>query len=150
MTPAFTVPPGRHLVFISHSSVDSWVAAQIAGHVQQCGAATFLDEAQIELGADFEADILANLERANELLVLLTPWGLSRPYVWAELGAAWGRRIPIIGLLHGIELSDLQARPEIPIFLKKRDMISLNRIDTYLDQLRDRLSAGEKQSDETS
>jgi hypothetical protein len=28
------------------------------------------------------------------LVVLLTPWALERPYVWIELGASWGRRIP--------------------------------------------------------
>lgn len=127
------------IVFISHSGMDTWVAKQIAQKISDCGAMSFLDEAQIDVGADFEEDILTFLEKAHELVVLLTPWALKRPYVWAELGAAWGRRIPVVGLLHGITATELQSRPEIPILLKKRDLLPLNDIETYLGQLRDRV-----------
>ena len=96
------------------------------------------DEADI-IGADFEEDILDFLERAHELVVLLTPWALDRPYVWAELGAAWGRRIPIVALLLGITPSELQKRPGTPVFLKKRDLLQLNEVDTYLEQLKARV-----------
>lgn len=130
----------NRLVFVSHSSVDTWVAKQVAREIRDCGAMPFLDEAEIEVGADFEEDILDFLERAHELVVLLTPWALDRPYVWAELGAAWGRRIPIVALLHGLTAGEIQSRPGIPVFLKKRDLLSLNDIDTYLGQLRQRAS----------
>src|SRR5215210_5836292 len=116
------------LVFISHSGRDTWVAKQIAREVSACGATPFLDEAEIDVGADFEEEILGFLEKADELVVLLTPWALDRPYVWAELGAAWGRRIPIVGLLHGLSAGELQSRAGIPILLKKRDLLSLNEI----------------------
>ena len=131
---------GNRLVFVSHSGTDTWVAKQIAREIGACGATPFLDEAQIDVGADFEEDILAFLEKAHELVVLLTPWALERPYVWAELGAAWGRRIPIVGLLHGITAAELQSRPGIPILLKKRDLLALNEIETYLSQLRTRVT----------
>ncbi len=143
--------PDARLVFVSHSGADTWVAKQIAREISGCGAKPFLDEAELDVGADFEEDILAFLARADELVVLLTPWALERPYVWAELGAAWGRRIPIIGVLHGISVGELQARPGVPVFLKKRDLLPLNDIDTYLAQLRSRATtksaarpAGEK------
>lgn len=138
-----------YLVFLSHSAVDQWVANQIADHVRSCGARVFLDEAEIATGADFEQGILKHLENADELLVLLTPWALPRPYVWAELGAAWGRRIPIVGLLHGITASDLRSRPEIPIFLKKRDLLDLNRIDTYLEELKARVQGRASKGERT-
>lgn len=127
------------LVFVSHSGRDTWVAKQVAREIETCGATPFLDEAEIEIGADFEEEILGFLEKADELVVLLTPWSLDRPYVWAELGAAWGRRIPIIALLLGITAAELQSRPGIPILLKKRDLIELNDIDKYLQQLRIRV-----------
>ncbi|MBI2298917.1 MAG: toll/interleukin-1 receptor domain-containing protein [Armatimonadetes bacterium] len=126
-------------MFVSHSSVDTWVARQIADRIMECGAAVFLDESAIDVGADFEEDILTFLEKAGELVVLLTPWALDRPYVWAELGAAWYRRIPIVGLLHGLSPGELQARQGVPIFLKKRDLLPLNEIDVYLGQLRARV-----------
>jgi len=127
------------LVFVSHSGQDTWVARQIARQIEACGATPFLDEAQVHAGADFEEDILNFLQRAHELVVLLTPWALERPYVWAEIGAAWGRRIPIVALLLGLTPTELQSRPGIPVLLKKRDLLELNDIEVYLEQLEERV-----------
>ena len=93
------------------------------------------------MGEDFEENILSFLEKAHELLVLLTPWALDRPYVWAELGAAWGRRIPIVGILHGMTPTELQSKPGIPVFLKKRDLVDINEIELYFQQLKLRVAA---------
>lgn len=125
-------------IFISHSGKDTWVARQIYREVQACGAEPFLDEADVQVGDDFDEQILQFLEVTDELLVLFTPWSLDRPFVWAEIGAAWGRRIPIICVLHGLSVTDLQARPTFPVFLKKRDMIDINELDSYFEQLRSR------------
>jgi hypothetical protein len=125
----------KRLVFVSHSGVDTWVAKQIAREIAARGATPFLDEAHIDAGADFEEDNVDFLQRAHELVVLLTPWALERPYVWAEIGAAWVRRIPIVALLLGISATELQTRPGIPELLKKRDLLELNDIEVYLKQL---------------
>ena len=123
------------LVFVSHSGEDTWVAKQIAKAIETNGGQPFLDEANVEVGAEFEEDIREFLDKADELLVLFTPWSLERPYVWAEIGAAWIRRIPIVVVLHGLTQHQFHALPNAPVFLKKRDMISLNNIDNYLEQL---------------
>lgn len=132
--------PIKRFIFISHSSRDTWIAKQIAREISFCGATPFLDEAEIEVGEDFEENILSFLEQAHELLVLLTPWALDRPYVWAELGAAWGRRIPIVGILHGMTPTELQSKPGIPVFLKKRDLVDINEIELYFQQLKSRIA----------
>lgn len=132
--------PDSHLVFISHSSRDTWVAKQIAHGIEECGAKAFLDEADIHLGIDFEDKILAALDKSHELVVLLTPWALDRPYIWAEIGVAWGRRLPIVTFLYGIEYEELHANPKVPIFLKKRNLLELNQIQTYFDELTARIS----------
>jgi hypothetical protein len=46
------------------------------------------------------------------------------------MGAAWGRRIPIVALLLGITAAELQNKAGIPVLLKKRDLLELNEIDT--------------------
>ncbi|MFZ5452343.1 MAG: toll/interleukin-1 receptor domain-containing protein [Thermodesulfobacteriota bacterium] len=138
------VANGRRLIFISHSGEDTWVARQIAGKITECGATYFLDEADVDVGAEFEEDIRDFLDKADELIVLFTPWALERPYVWVEIGAAWIRRIPIVILLHGLTIKDFQTHPNAPVFLKKRDMIKLNDIDQYLDQLSTRVLPGRK------
>ena len=56
-----------------------------------------------------------------------------------ELGAAWGRRIPIVALLLGVTPAELQSRPGVPVLLKKRDLLGLNEIDLYLQQLQRRV-----------
>ena len=129
----------KRLIFVSRSSQDTWIARRIAREIEIRGATPFLDEAQVDAGADFEEDILNFLERAHELVVLLTPWALERPYVWAEIGAAWGRRIPIVTLLLGITATELQSRPGIPVLLKKRDLLQLNEVEVYFDQLSGRI-----------
>src|ERR1700722_10652486 len=68
----------KPMVFISHSSRDTWVAKQIAAHVKCVGAETFLDEADIEHGDDFDDEIVKASKRCTELLVLLTPWAVER------------------------------------------------------------------------
>jgi hypothetical protein len=138
MLPETAGQPAR-LVFVSHSGEDTWVAKQIAREIEGCGAKPFLDEAEINAGADFEEDIRKFLEQAHELVVLLTPWALERPYVWIELGAAWGRRIPIVALLLGLTAGELQSRPGVPVMLKKRDLLQLNDVEAYLKQLRGRV-----------
>jgi hypothetical protein len=132
----------EYLVFVSHSARDTWVAKQIAKEVLECGATPFLDEADIEVGQDFDDAIRDFLNRAHELIVLLTPWALERPYVWSEIGGAWLRGLPIIPLLHGLTANELQIRPGVPVFLKSRDMIDLNDISLYFSQLRVRVQGG--------
>ena len=43
-----------YTVFISHAAADLWVARQLSGLIERCGASTFLDEADVEYGDDFE------------------------------------------------------------------------------------------------
>jgi len=86
--------PKQWLIFVSHAGLDTWVARQIAKHLVAAGAKPFLDEAHIAVGEDFEEEILGALDRCREVLVLLTPWSLQRPYVWAEIGVAWGKENP--------------------------------------------------------
>ena len=132
----------NHFVFVSHSGEDTWVAKQIAREISARGAQAFLDEADVEVGADFEDDIREFLEKAHEFVVLFTPWALQRPYVWAEIGAAWLRQIPIVVLLLGMTATEFQALPNAPVFLKRRDIIKLNEMDKYLSQLEVRIGNG--------
>jgi hypothetical protein len=70
-----------YLTFISHSGEDTWVAGKLAAECETVGSETFLDETHIAVGANFEIDILKALREADELVVLITPWALNRPYV---------------------------------------------------------------------
>lgn len=122
-------------VFVSHFSRDTWLARQIARHVQAAGAESFLDEADIEAGEDFEARILQTLDSCSELLVLLTPWSIMRPYIWMEIGAAWGQRKRIVGILYGITAQELGAKNGSPALLKRVSLLEINNLDRYFQEL---------------
>jgi TIR domain len=131
----------EYCVFISHSSEDTWVAQQLARILQAHGATTFLDEADIEYGDDFEDRILEAARGSQELLVLLTPWALKRPYIWLEIGAVWGLGRRVVGVLHGLSPSELVTQDGTPALLKRIDLVQLNKVDAYLDQVRGRVAS---------
>ncbi len=122
-------------VFISHSSVDTWVARQIARAVEEQGATYFLDEAAMEYGDDFEDRILAAVRASQELLVLLTPWAVKRPYIWLEIGAVWGQGQRIVGVLYGLGVKELMTDEGTPALLKRITLVEINKLDEYFDQL---------------
>lgn len=135
--------PRRRLIFISHSSRDTWVARQIAIQIEALGAATFLDAVNIRVGDEFQEEIRQALAHADELVVLVTPGTLDRGFVWAEIGGAWVRGIRIVALLYGITTSELRQRSETPIILTSRDLIALNDFDQYLIELDDRMGGSQ-------
>ena len=130
-----------YLAFISHSSEDTWVAKKLSLECKAAGAETFLDEAEIEVGANTDDEILAALRNADELIVLITPWALDRRYVILEIGAAWGQGIPIIVLLLGISTSEFNEKANLPMVLKQKNLLPLNQVDRYLGELAKRVSA---------
>jgi hypothetical protein len=134
----------KYKVFISHSSKDTWVARQIAKHIDNLGASTFLDEADIDYGNDFENQILEAVRTSHELLVLLTPWALNRSYIWLEIGAVWGLGRRVIGILHGLSPNELVTQEGTPALLKRIDLVELNNIDTYFEQLKRRINNEEQ------
>ena len=131
-------------VFISHASTDTWVARQIAAHIRARGAATFLDEADIQHGDDIEERIYAAAGNSQELLVLLTPWAVTRPYIWMEIGLFWGAGKRIVGVLYGLSQQELITDERIPLLLKRGKMLDINRIDGYFDELQQRVQTPER------
>ena len=126
-------------VFVSHSSMDTWVAKQIANKIKRCGARYFLDEADLARGDDFEKEIRLAAKVSREMIVLLTPWALSRPFIWLEIGAFWGSGKRIVGVLHGLSPKDAGSSNKLPIVIKKTNLLVLNEIDSYFLQLRRRV-----------
>lgn len=125
----------HHQVFISHSSKDTWIARQIAQHIEKCGATSFLDEASIEHGDDFDEELVKAAEASDELLVLLTPWAKERPYIWIEIGMFRSKRRRIVGVLHGITPKEISTDERMPALLKKLDLVEINNLDSYFEQL---------------
>ena len=124
----------RPRVFVSHSSLDMWVARQIAEHIGSRGAATFLDCHDLQDG-DFEDTIRAAISDCDELALLITPWSLKRRFVWMEVGGFWSNSKRIDIILYGVTQKQLTRDDNFPTYLKRLTMVDLNSVDAYFDRL---------------
>ena len=131
-------------VFISHSSRDTWVAEQIEAQIIRVGAETFLDERHIQFGDNFTTVIRHELNRANELLVLFTPWAVERDWIKVEIGVIWGRGERIIAVIHGITLREFQENSQIPSVTKENDIVEINELAQYFTELQYRIARRSK------
>ncbi len=129
----------RRLIFISHHAQDAYVVRKMAGDIRSQGADVFLSE-EIEAGDDFAVNIHSALQRADELLILLTPLSLQRAWVFMELGAAWQRELRIVGVLYGVSADDIRRNVDSPITLVQKNLVDINDFDSeYVRQLRRRI-----------
>ena len=127
-------------VFVSHGSDDLWVAAQISKELRYLDVSPFLDQTDIPLGTpDFQKVIHDNILSAHELIALFTPWSKMRSWVWIEIGAAWGRSIPILAVFYGMNLEDLDTSGQGRAVLEHTNNIQIDDFENYLFQLKERL-----------
>lgn len=127
----------QYLIFISHSTKDSWVAKQMASLLENRGAKsglkTFLDAKDIEGGDPIPDTIRKNISDCSEFVVLLTADSISRPWVLIEIGAAWARKKRIVAIIDKIAPSDM------PQIIAPYKAIDLNNFDDYIAQVLKRL-----------
>lgn len=118
-------------VFVSHASADKWLATTICEKIEAVGATTFRDDRDINGGDDIPEAIRTQIKQSRELVVLLTPKSVDRPWVLLEVGAAWGWRkgYRIVPILYQVTVD------AIPDIIKGKKAFDLNEFDAYLNQL---------------
>jgi TIR domain len=125
-------PPYR--VFLSHATADKFVARCMLEKIEAVGATAFIDDRDIEGGADIPEAIVQEMKAAQELVVLLTPKSVSREWVLIELGMARMQGIRIVPPLY-------QSDPaQMPEMLRLRKGYDLNDFDKYLEELKGRVT----------
>jgi hypothetical protein len=127
-------------VFISHGWGDLWVAQQIERRIREAKAATFIDSFDIAKGDDFEDRIFGEMDRIDELVVLLTPWSVDRNWVWVEVGAARAKGRRIVPVLYGLSLDEIDRVKGGTTFLRAKNVVDINDLDKYLAELRRRVA----------
>ncbi len=130
----------RYTVFVSHATADKWIAKRICEAIEQTGVATFRDDRDIAGGDSIPDTIRNRLLQASELLVLLTPNSVGRPWVLLEIGAFWGQKggSRIVPVLYLVDVSN------IPGQIGSTKAVPLNELDGYLEDLRRRAEKGKK------
>lgn len=122
-------------VFVSHATADKWLARMFCEKIESTGATTFRDDRDIAGGDRIPDEIRRAIIQSDELLVVLTPESVHRPWVLFEVGAAWGRRgrARIVAVLCHVRYD------RIPAMIDNRKAISINEFDTYLEELKRRM-----------
>jgi hypothetical protein len=124
-----------YVVFISHATADKWIAKVFCEKIEAVGAETFRDDRDINGGDDIPEQIRRQIIRSNEMVVLMTPESIDRPWVLLEIGAAWGKgqKARIIAVLCHVEVDT------IPDIIGSKKAVPINSFDDYLEELRQRV-----------
>ena len=126
--------PPPYLVFISHAAADKWIARVICEKIDAIpGAATFRDDRDVEGGEVIQTVLLESLRGASEMLVLLTPISVLRPWVLHEIGAMFALEKRIVPIFHQVEVA------EFPPLVTAAKGYPLNSFDHYLADLAKRV-----------
>lgn len=103
-------------VFISYSSDIQSSAMFLSQFLMERGVPTFLASRDLEGGDEWEKEIRGAIQTCAEMLILITPESVTRPWVMAEMGAAWilGKRItPCLVRGSVAHLPDLLTRRQV-------------------------------------
>lgn len=131
----------KYRVFLSHGSADiDLVTAQLLPAIEHAGAEAFLDERQIAYGDDFRRIILAELQRCNEIVVLLTASSMARPWVCAEIGGSLLARKRIVPVTYGVTEAAMAGAGVLSLF-GSTNMMKLDdkQLLKFREQLRRRV-----------
>lgn len=122
-------------VFVSHATADKWIATTFCEKIDATGATTFRDDRDINGGDSIPESIRTEIQVSRELVVLLTPDSIERPWVLLEVGAAWGRRkeYRIVPVLCHVSFD------AIPDIIEGKKAFHINDFDKYLAELKRRV-----------
>jgi len=124
----------KNLVFISHATVDTWIAQHIAADIERegrrFGVTTFVDAKDISPGELINESLRRNLRECFKFVVLLSPASVTRPWVLLECGAAdLGLDKEIVPILDKVKLGD------VPQALTRYKAIDLNDLEKNLAKI---------------
>ncbi|MBC7909492.1 MAG: toll/interleukin-1 receptor domain-containing protein [Pyrinomonadaceae bacterium] len=119
-------------VFISHSSLDKWIAGQMAEKVAEAGADYWLDVRDLPGGGDIRQEITQGVHECQEVIILFSPNSINSHWVSFEIGAASAKRKYLTPILNNVDYNS------IPL-IQGIKAIDLNDFGQYLTELRKRI-----------
>ena len=120
-----------HLIFISHSSSDNWIAGQISKEIEALGFRTWLDRKDLRGGDIWQDRIMEGIEACREGLVLVSRDSVKSWWVAFEIGVLRGQRKTVTPLLNGVSPREMGAMRDV-------QAVDLNDFDRFLEQLKGR------------
>lgn len=125
------------LVFISHDSRDAEIAEAFSQLIKSVSAGVLKSfrssdkkgNQGIEYGIEWYPEIMKKLEAASDVVCLLTPHSINRPWILFEAGVAKGKlNTPVQGIALGISLSAAASGPFAQFHNLDDEVESLTRL----------------------
>jgi len=133
---SFRIAQGRfpkpYVVFISHSSRDSWIAQIVAEKLRALGAEPWLDVKDLAGGDVLTDQILSGLDACHEAVVILSPCSVESKWVVFEIGAVWGQHKRVTPILNNVPYDAITP-------LRGSKAVDLNDFDRFLGELGKRI-----------
>jgi TIR domain len=123
----------QYVVFLSHSSLDAWIAKVIAEKIEALGARCWIDEKDLEGGDVIADDILKGIDACQEAIVLISPNSVESQWVSFEIGGVRAQRKRVTPVLNNVKPQQMPTMLDIK-------GIDLNRFEQFLSQLKRRIS----------
>jgi len=125
-------------IFFSHGSEDKYIVNFLKNRLEDSGACVFADTVEIQYGDNFQKIVIDELMKVDELLVLLTPTSIRRPWVHAEIGAALARKKRVVPVSYYVERPELEECGLLSVLGTIR-LLSMNDFESYLNELKSRV-----------
>jgi TIR domain len=119
-------------VFISHSSLDKWIAERMAEKIYEIGAQYWLDVRDLEGGGNIREEINKGVRESQEVIVLFSPNSVDSHWVSFEIGAASVKKRHLTPILNNVNYKDVQL-------IQGMKAIDLNNFGQYLTELKKRI-----------
>jgi len=113
MASGTVLDPMPNIIFVSHTGTEATLALRLKELVEstfpgQVRVFVSSDERDLRPGDRWLQEIDNALTEAAALLVVCSPYAVTRPWIYFEAGCAWIRRVPVIPICHsGLEKSQL-------------------------------------------
>ena len=123
----------RYIVFISHSSLDAWIARTMAEKIKSFGVDCWLDEKDLEGGDVIPDEIIRGIDACQEAIVLISPNSVNSQWVSFEIGGVRAQHKRVTPILNNVRPDDMAPMKDIK-------SIDLNKFELFLAQLKRRVA----------
>ena len=124
-----------YLVFISHSSLDAWIARVMVEKIEALGAKCWLDEKDLAGGDVIVEDIICGIDACQEAIVLISPNSVHSQWVSFEIGGVRAQHKRVTPILNNVKPQQMAPMQDIK-------GIDLNSFEQFLAQLKRRIAQG--------
>jgi TIR domain len=129
----------KYVVFLSHSSLDEWIANVMAEKIEALGAKCWLDEKDLAGGDIIADEIIRGIDACHEAVVLVSSDSVHSPWLSFEIGGMRAQHKRVTPILNNVRPDDLAPMQDIK-------GVHLNKFEEFLAQLARRIIKRQKRT----